>query len=212
MRTRRALKNAGGGSGGTAPCEPLFLRKSLQTKLNQAKICCHERSLRHRRKKDCFCPSGTTFSIQGLPADRPLPTAPPPSCLRYSSPYIIPALASFRPLRPLAWALPPAPTAQHNSNLLSKAPLDRRACEAGAGVVRLEKNKSFLFPTRKRRFFARSGLKSVSSKKSPLTPSAQKRLFLPKRYGILHSGASRRPAPADGPAPFLLALFLPLRP
>ena len=157
-------------------------------------------------KKTVFAQAVRHSPFRGFPADRPLPTAPIPSCLRYSY------LASFRPLRPLAWALPPAPTAQHNSNLLSKAPLDRRACEAGAGVVRLEKNKSFLFPTRKRRFFARSGLKSVSSKKSPLTPSAQKRLFLPKRYGILHSGASRRPAPADGPAPFLLALFLPLRP
>ena len=157
-------------------------------------------------KKTVFAQAVRHSPFRGFPQTGPCRRPRPlPACA-------IPPLASFRPLRPLAWALPPAPTAQHNSNLLSKAPLDRRACEAGAGVVRLEKNKSFLFPTRKRRFFARSGLKSVSSKKSPLTPSAQKRLFLPKRYGILHSGASRRPAPADGPAPFLLALFLPLRP
>ncbi len=155
-------------------------------------------------KKTVFAQAVRHSPFRGFPADRPCRWARSfPACA-------IPPLTSFRPLRPLTWALPPTPTAQHNSNLLSKAPLDRRACEAGAGVVRLEKNKSFLIPTRKRRFFARSGLKSVSSKKSPLTPSAQKRLFLPKRYGILHSGASPQTGPADGPDPFLLALFLPL--
>ena len=45
--------------------------------------------------KDCFCPSGTTFSIQGLPRRPALPMGPILSCLRYSSPYIIPALASL---------------------------------------------------------------------------------------------------------------------
>ena len=147
-------------------------------------------------KKTVFAQAVRHSPFRGFPADRPCRWARSfPACA-------IPPLTSFRPLRPLTWALPPTPTAQHNSNLLSKAPLDRRACEAGAGVVRLEKNKSFLIPTRKRRFFARSGLKSVSSKNPPLTPSAQKRLFLSKRYDNLLP----RPAAASTPEPTALPL------
>ena len=144
-------------------------------------------------KKTVFAQAVRHSPFRGFPADRPCRWARSfPACA-------IPPLTSFRPLRPLTWALPPTPTAQHNSNLLSKAPLDRRACEAGAGVVRLEKNKSFLIPTRKRRFFARSGLKSVSSKNPPLTPSAQKRLFLLKRYDKLR--CARSPVGSGRPFP-----------
>ena len=80
-----------------------------------------------------------------------------------------------------------------------EATLDRRVCEAGAGVARVAKNKIFLMPTRKRRIFARSGLKSVSSKNPPLTPSAQKRLFLLKRYDKLR--CARSPAGSGRPFP-----------
>ena len=87
-----------------------------------------------------------------------------------------------------------------------EATLDRRVCEAGAGVASVAKNKIFLMPARKRWIFARSGLTSVSSKKTPLTPSAQKRLFLLKRCDHASSSAPNRPVPSppggyDRPVP-----------
>ena len=98
------------------------------------------------------------------------------------------------------------PKAHHHPESIERSHLGPPSLRGGADVVMVGKNKIFLMPTRKRRIFARSGLKSVSSKNPPLTPSAQKRLFLLKRCDHASSSAPNRPVPSppggyDRPVP-----------